>query len=370
MKMFTLVCIIAASAIATAQTATNTATTTITNSTKTKKAAKKAKLQSADTAINTTEASATSSKTATEISAAVPVAGTSTATTVPAPATKSFGGFVISDTTADQSGVGGAAGSNNMQSVTTVGGSYQLTDSTKVSIAQAFETASKGFYTNPVEGSAMPQAMKEVVTAQFNDDLNQNNFRPMFVEPAINTVFTNFLGTDRTKIDFRARLNNTNALWNKVGGAAGTDRHYQLSANSMKALTPQLALTMYNEARVFQYTDNSEARARFSLLPGAGYAINDQLSFYQIAGYIMNTKDGASLTNNRERMYLETGLNYAPAAVTGLNINLLVFQDKMVATQVNGEKVNGFDLYSANNNKDGTSSNDAVVYEAIVNYNF
>ncbi len=369
MKMLTLVCIIAVSAVATAQTAT-TKTTTTANTAKAKKAAKKAKLQAADTAINTTETSATSSKTASEVSAAVPVAGTSTATTTPAPTTKSFAGFVISDTTADQSGIGGAAGTNNIQSVTTVGGSYQLTPSTKVSIGQAFETASKGFYTNPVEGSAMPQAMKEAVTAQFNDELNKDNFRPMYVEPAINTVFTNFLGTDRTKVDFRARLNNYNALWNKVGGAGGIDRHYQLSSNSMKALSPQLALTMYNEARVYQYTDNSDAQTRISLLPGAGFAINDQLSFYQIAGYIINTKDGASLTNKRERLYLETGLNYAPVAVSGLNINLLAFQDKMIASQVNGEKVSSLDLYSSNNNNDGTASNDSVVYEAIINYNF
>ena len=366
--MFTLVCVIATSVIATAQTATNTTTTK--SAIKAQKAAKKAKLQAADTAINKTETSATSSKTSSEVSASVPVAGTSTTVTTPAPATKSFGGFVISDTTADQTGVGGASGANNVQSVTTVGGNYQLTNSTKLSIGQAFETASKGFYINPVEGSAMPQAMKEAITAQFNDDLNKNNFRPMYVEPAINTVFTHFLGTDRTKLDFRARLNNVNALWNKVGGASGINRHYQLSTNSMKALTPQFALTMYNEARVYQYTDNSDAQARISLLPGAGYAINDQLSFYQIAGYILNTKDGASVTKKRERLYLETGLNYAPVAISGLNINLLAFQDKMVSSQVSGEKVNDFDLFSANNNNDGTSSNDAVVYEAIINYNF
>lgn len=352
MKMLTLVCIIAVSAVASAQTATTTTTTTA-NTAKAKKAAKKAKLQAADTAINTTETSATSSKTASEVSAAVPVAGTSTATTTPAPATKSFGGFVISDTTADQTGMNGATGSNAMQSVTTVGGSYQLTDSTKVSIGQAFETASNGMYQH-----------------QLNNKLDDNNFRPMYVEPAINTVFTNFLGTDRTKVDFRARLNNINALWNEFGGAAGIERHYQLSSNSMKALSPQFALTMYNEARVYQYTDNSDAQTRISLLPGAGFALNDQLSFYQIAGYIINTKDGASLTNKRERLYLETGLNYAPAAVAGLNINLLAFQDKMIASQVNGEKVSSLDLYSSNNNNDGTAANDSVVYEAIINYNF
>ncbi|MBC7457175.1 MAG: hypothetical protein H7235_02775 [Bdellovibrionaceae bacterium] len=351
MKMLTLVCIIAISAVATAQTATPT--TTATTTAKAKKAAKKAKLQAADTAINTTETSATSAKTASEVSASVPVVGTSTTVTTPAPATKTFAGFVISDTSADQSGMGGASGSNNIQSVTNVGGSYQLTNLTKVSIAQAFETASNGMYHH-----------------QLNNKLDNNNFRPMYVEPAINTLLTNFLGTDRTKVDFRARLNNTNALWNEFGGAAGVERHYQISSNSMKALTPQFALTMYNEARVYQYTDNSAVGTRISLLPGAGYAINDQLSFYQIAGFIMNTKDGESLTNKRERVYLETGLNYAPAALSGLNINLLAFQDKMVASQVATEKVSSLDLYSANNNKDGTSSNDAVAYEAIINYNF
>lgn len=368
MKMLTLVCVIAISAVATAQTATNTTTTTTT--VKTKKAAKKAKLQAADTAINTTETSATSSKTASEVSAAVPVSGTSTAVTTPAPTTKTFAGFIISDTSADQSGVGGAAGGNNVQSVTTIGGSYQLTDSTKLSIGQAFETASKGFYTNPVQESALATAEKEAATAQFSDELDKNNFRPMYVEPGVNTVFTNFLGTDRTKIDLRARLNNTNSLWNKLGGASTIDRHYQLSANSMKALTPQVALTMYNEARFYQPRDNSAASSRISLLPGVGYAFNDSFSLYQIAGYIVNTQDGEQLRNSRERLYLETGLNYAPAALTGLNINLLAYQDKMVVSQGAGNKVSSLDLFSANNNDDGTSSGDAVVYEAIINYNF
>ncbi len=314
MKTLTLVCIIAISAIATAQTENpNTTTTT----------------------------------------SVAPVSGTSTTTTTTVPTKKTFGGFVISDTTADQSGTNGAAGTNVVQSVTTVGGSYQLTDSTKLAISQSFETASNGMYQH-----------------QLNDKLNDNNFRPMHVEPAINTVLTNFLGTDRTKIDFRARLNNTNALWNSYGGATGIERHYQVSANSMVNFTPRISGTMYNEMRVFQYTDNSASRSRVSLLPGIGYSISDSLSFYQIAGYILNTKDGESLTNIRERLYLETGLNYAPAVLGGLNINLIAFQDKMISSQVDGEKVSSLNLFSANNNNDGTASNDAVVYEAILSYNF
>ncbi len=348
MKMITtLVCIIATSAIATAQTANTTTTTTTNTSVAKAKKKKKTKAPIEIKTVDTPVEKTTSVTTPTEVAPAV---GSSTAAVPAAAPVKDFTGYILSDTSADQSNT---HGTENIDSITMIGGSYQLAAGTKLGISQAFETVSHAAFGN-----------------KQNEAIDQNNFRPLYVEPGINTTLTNFLGSDTTKFDFKTRFYNDNALSYKVGGGAAINRHYNISTNSNIAFNPHFSGSLYNEARIYEMRDQSAAATRISFLPSLGYAINDSISFYQIVGYMINTRDGETLTNKRERMYLETGLNYSPAAIKGLGINLLTYQDKMIVSKLDTEKVSGFSLYDVNNNNDGTSSNDSMVYEAIVNYSF
>ncbi|MBC7753910.1 MAG: hypothetical protein H7Z71_06710 [Moraxellaceae bacterium] len=347
MKMLTLVCLIAASAVATAATttATTTATTNKINTAKMNKAIQKKAAKKAASEIQTTAVPVEQTTSVTTPNEVLPPTGTST-TAAPAAAPKNdFGGSITSDTTADQSTY---KGTEAVQSATVIGGKYQISEATKTGLSVAFESATNKHY-------------KELR----NEELAKNNFRSMFLEPYINTTLTNFVGTDRTAFGFNLRFVDRNSF---AGG--GADHRYTLSSNSTIAINPKFSATLYNEFRAVQFIDGRAMGTKISVIPGVGYAINDAISFYQLAGYVMNTQDGEAFRNQRERVYLETGVNYSPAALSGFNINLLVSQDKMIASQAADEKVSSLSIYDSNNNKDTTSSNDYVAYEAILNYSF
>ena len=341
MKMLTLVFAIATSASALALTAPTTTSAKM-NKAIQKKAAKKAASE-----IQTTETPVEQTTSSTLNNVVVPATGTSTTAAPAAAPQNDFGGSITSDTTADQSA---AQGTESIQSVTTIAGRYQISETSKAGLSQSFETGND-----------------TAIGKQYSDELNKNNFRAMFFEASINKTLLNFAGTERTTFDFRTRFYNRESFSIL---ALGLDRHYNISSFSNIAFTPKFSGTLYNEFRIFQLRDGSAMPSRFSVLPSANYAINDALSFYQIAGFIMNTRDGAAFSNQRERMYIETGVNYAPAALAGFNINLLVYQDKMIASQAADEKVSSLSIYDATNNNDTTKARDIVAYEAILNYSF
>ena len=349
MKMLTLVCLIAASAVATAATTTETTTapTNKINTAKMNKAIQKKAAKKAASEIQTTATPVEQTTSITTPNAVVPPTGTST-TAAPAAAPKNdFGGSITSDTTADQSV---NKGTENVNSVTTLGARYQISQTSKVGLTQSFESATDKALNNEV-----------------NDQLDKNNFRAMFLEGSINKTLPNFAGTDRTTVDFRTRFYNRESF---SANGSNVNRHYSISSSSDVAITPKFTATLYNEFRTYQMRDESAMPSRFAVLPGLGYAVNDSLSFYQIAGFMMKTRDGAAFSNQRERMYIETGVNYSPAALAGFNINLLVSQDKMIASQAADEKVSSLSIYDATNNNNGTKAKDVVAYEAILNYSF
>ena len=306
--MLTLVCIIAVSAVATAQTATNATTTTAT----------------------VTESS--------------PAAGTSTVVPAATGSAKNWNLFLISDTSVDQTDV------DAVQSTTSVGGSYLL-GSTKLGISQAFDSASKEAYFFATS------------------ELEQNNFRPMYVEPIASQTVKNFLGSDQTTFTGKVRFYNDNSILYSAVLKKSIDRHYNLSASSAFMLTPSLAFTMHNEARIYQFKDDVPATIRFSAIPGVSYSFADNFSVYQLAGLMVNTKDGEAFRRSLERAYIETGLEYSPKAINGLSVNLLVFQDKMVSSS-DGNNISNFSLYSANDSNGFILGSDIVVYEAIVKYTY
>jgi hypothetical protein len=271
-------------------------------------------------------------------------AGTSTSVATPTAPTKNWNAFVTSDTSIDQTNT------KAIESVTSLGGSYSF-GATKLTLTQAFETATNQAYSFA------------------KDQLEENNFRPMFLEPSASHVVKKFLGTDQTKFSVKARFyNNDNAVFNSMVLSKSIRNHYNLAADSELMIAPQVGVNLHTEARIYEYSDIIPVGTRLSLLPGAFYAFSDTFSVYQVAGYIMNTKDGETLRQRKERAYLETGLNYSPKALSGLNLNLLVYQDKLMSSK-EGDKVTAFNLYSSADSN-GWLGDDAVVYEAVVNYTY
>lgn len=301
MKMLTLVCIIAVSAVATAQTPVN--------------------------------------------SAASDAAQTSTTTTSIETASKNWNLSITSDTSIDQTNT------ESIQSTTSIGAGYTMGD-TKFGVSQAFDSASNQayFFAKP--------------------ELEQNNFRPMYFEPSASKTVKGFLGSAQTSFSGKVRFYNDNSILNSVVLNKSMDKHYQIAATSAYMLTPQLAFTMHNEARILQFVDTkATASTRLSFIPGLAYNFADNFSVYQLTGLVVRTKDGEQLRRNSENAYLETGIEYSPKAINGLSVNLLVFQNKLVSSS-QGAQVTNFSLYSANDANGFILGNDVVSYEAIIKYTY
>ncbi len=344
MKMLTLVCIIAVSAVATAQTATNTATTNsniktvVSKTKKVKKIKPQASVTTVDKITSETPVNSTSAMTA-------QATGTSTMQTTTQASVKNWNLSITSDTSIDQTNI------DAVQSTTTIGGTYDI-GATTLGLAQAFDSATKEAYF-----FAQPE-------------LEENNFRPMFVEPTIRHVVKGFLGSEQTSFSGKVRFYNDNSILNSVVLNKSMDKHYQIAATSAYMLTPQLAFTMHNEARILQFVDTkATASTRLSFIPGLAYNFVDNFSVYQLAGLVVRTKDGEQLRRQSENAYIETGIEYSPKAINGLSVNLLVFQDKLVSSS-QGAQVTNLSLYSANDANGFIYGNDVVSYEAIIKYTY
>lgn len=368
--MFTLVSIIAASAIATAQTESAPATMTTPAAThevkaEAKKVEKKKKTKKAkpttsntelkgSTTVTTSEAAIAPTATMNTASATItspattPAAGTSTATaTGTAEAKNAFSGAVV---VYPQAGFH----SNNIQIWTTPGIKYNINDKLNVGVKQTFETLN-----NFNDDAATSQGMKD------------NNFRAAFTDFTISSTlsssFSGLFGSNPMPISLNYKDIKGDALkMSNYGTAYG-----MIEGNLSVPYTVNAKVDFGIDTQIRHViAKNGPNSNRFLAVPSLSYAFNDIVSVYQSAGYILSLRDNNELRRRFERMYLETGVNINP--IKNLSIGMNVNQDKAIsAAPSSGVDVTNFNLYNTTASANGDDATlDGVAYEAMITYKF
>jgi hypothetical protein len=367
MKMFTLVSIIAATAIATAQTepaATTTTqeTTTTTAPVEAKKVEKKKKAKKAKPAAKNTElngsttvtandtavapAASTLGTTATASSATISTtanttaAGTSTATAAAATAAKpALSGAVTVFPQASYH-------SNNLVVWTSPAISYKVNDKLNVGIKHTFETLNN-FNDNATKSAGM----------------EENNFRSAFTDFKVGSSLAGIMGSNELPVSLAYR-NVTSETINAYVGAYG-----MIEANLSIPYTINSKVDVGVDTQIRHVLNINGANSnRMLAIPNASYAFNDKVSVYQAAGYILSLGDNNEMRRRFERMYLETGVNLTP--IKNLSIGINVNQDKAIsASEKSGVTVTDFTIYNPQAAASGDTL-DSVAYEAMITYKF
>lgn len=364
MKMLTLVTIIAMSMAANAETpvtttapVSNSATTATSTEVKTevkkvekktKKVIKKVKpsaknIELKGSAVITSNESAMMPTMA--VTDTMPAAGTSTATVIATatPAKKWSAGITVNPQF-DSTSIG------DVQTLTNINGAYQVTDKMKMKLAQTFETLAAG---NNLQADA-----KNLKSTQ------DNNFRPAFTDLSVSSALPAMIGSDAMPVSLMYRNVNGDSLLTTIGAYKNSHGFFQGSLSIPFTISPKWSVSLDNSLRNFLNKVGPNSN-RLASIPTVSYNINDMVSVYQSAGYMLSLRDNNELRRNVERMYLETGISMTP--VKNLSISLDVNQDKAIyAAPASGVTVSDFNLYKPVAN----ASFDSVSYEAIVSYNF
>jgi hypothetical protein len=238
--------------------------------------------------------------------------------------------------------------------LTKVGGGYKLTDKIKASLGHTFQSVAA----ESVQGSS-------------RDYIDRNNFRSAYTDLGVSTSVGGILKSDDISIAANARIYSTDALVTREGAGAAVQSLYDINITMPYTITPKISAAMFTQIRHSQFSGTD--MDRIILSPSVSYAFNDVVSIYQSVGYMLATQDELQFRKRRERATLETGVDIAP--MKGLSINLNVNQDKAISTNVGGEAVSGFNLYKPNDGTngafaDGSNAFDYVSYEAVVAYSF
>ncbi len=320
---------------------------------KKKKAAKPSAQAPAATApAAKTETVAPATTAAPAASMTAPAAGTSTATAAaPAAATKKWSASAAVLSTNDYLTQG------DIQTLSTVGGSYKVTDKLSVKVKQTFETLTAGPDLN--------------TDTQKRDRIDSNNFRAAYSDMNISYKLPGILGSNELPISLNYKDMNGDAVYVTPGlGAYGT-AHALVEANLSipYTLSPKWEVSIDTQIRhVVRREGASQNTHRVLAIPSVSYSVNDFVSIYQAAGAIFSFDRNERLRNTYQRAYLATGVSVVPTK--GLTLDLNVSQDKAVSvTSDKPEAVTGFNLYSPTLANGGTSATfDAVAYEGSITY--
>lgn len=371
MKMLTLVSLLVAASVASAQTETAPAQPAAAAPTekaapavpvkKAKKAKKVAKPKAEMKSETMTPAAAATQTelapapaTTTAAPAVTPAANTTTtaAETVAPPAKKWSASLMVNPSVDYNS-------PKEVGSLTKIGAGYKITPKIKASVGQTFQSVAV-----------------ESAPAEYREYVNANNFRAAYTDLTVSTSVPGMLKSDDISVSLNARLLTEDALYSRVD-TAGYDTIYDLNIAMPYTITPKVSVELFTQLRNVQQNDFNHKANRVIFGPSISYAFNDIVSVYQAANVIVSLKDGADFRRSRERGYLETGVNLAPP-VKGLNITMLVSQDKEINAGA-GNTVTPFNLYKPNDGTlvngervaaNGEKTMDIVSYEAVVSYSF
>lgn len=281
-------------------------------------------------------------------------AGTSTVATADVAPAKKWGGFVNVYSTDDATDV------QNIQTLTSIGGSYKIADKVTLKAGETFETLTVG------QGASDTPEKREMV--------QKSNFRPAYLDVSIGTKLPGMFGSNEQSASLNYRAMGNDSVYTTQTGYAGIVGMYEGNLTTVFAVTPKFEISVSSQIRHVVPKGDAPESNRILAIPYFNYAINDTFTVYQAGGMILSLRDNMDLRRKYERVYLETGVSIN--ATKNLNISLDVSQDKAIYSAMDDVPVSNFDVYAPNQNAAlGKSSAadrtlDAVAYEMYVSYSF
>lgn len=142
----------------------------------------------------------------------------------------------------------------------------------------------------------------------------------------------------------------------------------QLDNNLSWTLSPLVSMDFYVQARAYNrggaVAGRGQATAsRFLEALTVSLNPNDTVSVYQALGLLHGFDDGLAFRETRQRLYSETGMSWAPAAVKGLSLGANINADMTYSSRLSSVQRHTGGLY-----EDGPSND--VLYELTAGYTF
>jgi hypothetical protein len=271
----------------------------------------------------------------------------------------------------------------NVQTLSTVGGSYKVLPKLTVKAAQTFETLTNGR-----------------TTSDETRELTKNsNFRTAYTEVGVSTSIGGVAGSDDIGLSMNLKLMGGDSEYTTTGGYASAYNFVETNVSTQWTLNPKWSIGGFGQWRAVDnrpkmntvdaqrsaagleqyshganaFTQNYEVSQnsnRFLISPSLNYTVNDQWTVYHSVAWIGSFKDAEALRRNYERIYMETGVTWTP--IKNLSWTVMVDQDKAVyASPSSGIDVTGYSLYKPTESANGPDSTlDAVAYETVLAYSF
>ncbi|MBC7467375.1 MAG: hypothetical protein H7256_15400 [Bdellovibrio sp.] len=301
-----------------------------------------------------TTAVATENKDKEAVQAAATAAGTTTAAVSDVSSTKKWGGAIKMYSTDDMSDM------KNIQTLTSVGASYKVSDKLTLKAAQTFETLTVG------DGLSDSAKKREMV--------DQSNFRPSHLDLTAATKLPGFWGSNEVAASFNYRAMGADAVYTTIGSYKSVYSMFEANASIPYSIAPKVDLSIETQWR-HNIAKKGPNTNRVLAIPYLSYAFNDVFSVYQAAGGILSMRDNTDFRRNYTRGYLETGVSITP--VKNFNISLDISQDKVIQSSNDGVDVTNWTPYSNQLSANGATEADraertidAVAYEMYISYSF
>ncbi len=248
-----------------------------------------------------------------------------------------------------------ATETEDYQFLTTIGGSYNISNSSKAFAYGTFASYKLG------------RALENNQEAK--DRTDKGNFRPAFGDIGFSAALPTMLGSDMSSLTLKYRNTDGDAIISTLTDYAGIHGFFQANYVMPYTMTTNFNIAVDTAIRHSMMKDEAN-RNRLSMIPTFTYAFNDTVKIYQQAGYMLRMVDNNQFRRQHESAYIQTGIGIAP--IKNLDIDLNVNQEKAFYSNSNvtNSEVTNFSLYKSGTASAGKDTWDFTIYEANVSYGF
>ncbi len=241
----------------------------------------------------------------------------------------------------------------DVQTLTSLGGSYKLIPKLTVKATETFETLTNGRDTS----------------AETRELTRSSNFRTAFSDVGLSSSLPGMLGSDEMPISFNWKFLSGTADYITTGKYAKINAVYDFNWSVPFTINPKWSTSIDSQIRLYDKKEGLDRDGQRTSVSGTvTYTINDFVSVYQSGGTLFSTKDSNEVRLNVQRISLETGVTITP--VKNLNVSFNINQDKAIyASPTSKAEVSSFTLYKPNEAASGPDATfDSVAMEALVTY--
>lgn len=283
-----------------------------------------------------------------------PAAGTSTVSGAELAPTKKWGALLKVYSTDDMNDI------KNIQTLSTAGLSYKVSEKVTLKVAETFETLTVG------DGVSDSQEKRDMV--------NSSNFRPSYTDITASVKTAGILGSNDMTSSLNYKMMGGDSVYTTIGGYAKAKSFVEANLSMPYSLSPKVDVSVDSQWRHVINRDAANSN-RFLVVPSISYAFSDVFSVYQAGGVILSMRDNTDFRRNYTRAYIETGVSITP--MKNFSIGLDICQDKALQSSNDGVDVTNWTPYSSNISNNGATEADrqgatldAVAYEGTISYTF